>query len=70
MQHSFAHRSPPRRPYSNVKSLVLVAQFKAAAVGGKQGKKRRHRGRGRFFIESKPWIEPPLPHNEMRARTY
>src|SRR5262245_48644005 len=34
VQHSFAHRSPPRRPYSNVKSMVLVAQFGATAVGG------------------------------------
>jgi hypothetical protein len=33
VQHSFAHRSPPRRPYSNVKSMVLVAQFGATAVG-------------------------------------
>jgi hypothetical protein len=69
VQHSFAHRSPPRRPYSNVKSMVLVVQFGATAVGGTRQEEKAQRAVA-ASSESKPWIAPPLPHNEMLARTY
>src|SRR5262245_40664814 len=69
MCSSFAHRSPLRRPYSNVKSMVLVAQFGATAVGGIRQEERAQRAVA-ASSESKPWIAPPLPHNEMLARTY
>jgi hypothetical protein len=68
VQHSFAHWSPPRRPYSNVKSTVLVAQFGATEVK-EQGKKEKAQRVVAASSELKPGIAPPLPHNEMLART-
>ena len=68
MQHSFALRSPPRRPYSNVKSMVLVAQFGATAVLGTRQEREGATRRGRFIgVEALDCT--PLPHNEMLART-
>src|SRR5215831_21313995 len=69
MCSSFAHRSPLRRPYSNVKSMVLVAQFGATAVGGIRQEEKAQRAVA-ASLESKPWIAPPLRYNEMPARTY
>src|SRR5262249_44731257 len=68
MCSSFAYRSPSRRPYSNVKSMVLVAQFGATAVRGIRQEEKTQNA-GATSLESKPWITPPLPHNEMLART-
>src|SRR5262249_18064440 len=69
MCSSFAHRSPLRRPNSNVKSMVLVAQFGATAVGSIRQEEKTQRAVA-ASSESKLWIAPPLPHNEMLARTY
>ena len=49
--------------YSNVKSMVLVAQFGATAVGGIRQEDKTQRA---VAASS----ESPLPHNEMLARTY
>ena len=54
--------------YSNVKSMVLVAQFGATAVGSIRQEEKTQRAVA-ASSESKPWIAPPLPHNEMLART-
>ena len=55
--------------YSNVKSMVLVAQFGATAVGSIRQEEKTQRAVA-ASSESKLWIAPPLPHNEMLARTY
>ena len=68
MQLSFAHRSPPRRPYSNVKSRFSSPNLEPRRLE-EQGKKRAQRAVA-ASSKSKPWIAPPLPHNEMLARTY
>src|SRR5215471_19134639 len=49
--------------------MVLVAQFGASAVGGIRQEEKTQRAVA-ASSESKPWIAPPLPHNEMLARTY
>jgi hypothetical protein len=68
VQHSFAHRSPPRRPYSNVKSRVLVATWSHGGWRNKaRGEGTTRRGR---FIGVEALDCTPLPHNEMLARTY
>jgi hypothetical protein len=70
MQHSFAHRSSPRRPYSNVKSMVLVAQFRATAVGGTRQEEKAQRAMAASYRSREALDCTPLPHNEMLARTY